>query len=115
MTQSTVTIPRGGPTLGTVRMVEETLRTAPESLTTLAELKRLLPRKVNHNALLEILDYLQDHNRILIGAKGIMYTHNPSPKLDAAIRNGYRVVFTDGRPEFSRVNPKISQISRHNS
>jgi len=81
-----ITIQKGGPTLGTIRMVEQALRDAPDSLTTLAELKRLLPKQVHHDALCEILDYLQETGRVLIGMKGIAYTHNTSQKLDAAIR-----------------------------
>ena len=47
------------PRLATVLMVEETIKKARESLK-LSELKRRLPKKVMHNTLLQILDYLQD-------------------------------------------------------
>jgi len=46
------------PTLSTVFMVEETLKNA-ESIITTAELKRRLPKKVMHQTLIQILDYLQ--------------------------------------------------------
>ena len=46
------------PNLNTVLMVEEILKEAGEVIS-LAELKRRLPRKVMHQTLLTILDYLQ--------------------------------------------------------
>ena len=46
------------PTLGTVLMVEETLKNA-DKLLTVAELKRKLPRTVIHQTLLMVLDYVQ--------------------------------------------------------
>ncbi|PIN88471.1 hypothetical protein COU61_04785, partial [Candidatus Pacearchaeota archaeon CG10_big_fil_rev_8_21_14_0_10_35_13] len=54
------------PTLNTVLMVEQVLRNAGE-ITTIAELKRRLPKKVMHNTLLLILDYLQFSGKIIIG------------------------------------------------
>ncbi|MCK4670823.1 MAG: hypothetical protein KAT43_06480, partial [Nanoarchaeota archaeon] len=46
------------PTLNTVLMVEDTLKEAGEVIT-IAELKRRLPKKVMHQTLIQILDYLQ--------------------------------------------------------
>ena len=45
------------PTLNTILMVEEALKNTNESVT-IAELKRKLPRQVNHNTLKVILEYL---------------------------------------------------------
>lgn len=61
------------PRLSTIRMVEETLKNAPKVYTTLAELKRLLPKQVNHNTLKEIINYLQEENKITIGIEGILW------------------------------------------
>ena len=47
------------PTLNTVFMVEDTLKNIDESAVTIAELKRKLPRQVNHNTLKVILEYLE--------------------------------------------------------
>ena len=47
------------PTLNTVLMVEETLKKMDESVVTIAELKRKLPKQVNHNILKIILEYLE--------------------------------------------------------
>ena len=60
------------PTLATIFMVENTLKNANE-LMSVADLKRKLPRKVMHQTLLQILDYLQMSGKILIGTKGILW------------------------------------------
>ena len=39
------------PTLNTVFMVEETLKNMDESVISIAELKRRLPKQINHNTL----------------------------------------------------------------
>ncbi len=101
-----ITIQKGGPTLGTIRMVAATLRDAPEGMVTVAELKDLLPKKVNHNALLEILDHLQENHRIIISAKGIYYLHPPSEQLKEIMRNGYEMKIRNGKMEFFRVSPE---------
>lgn len=70
--------------VNTVEMVEETLKNMNESLITLASLKKILPRQVNHNTLLEILDYLEKKNRITTSLKGITYLGSPSEKFQKA-------------------------------
>ena len=86
----TKAIPRyeHSPTLNTVIMVEETLRNMDESVITIAELKRLLPKKVNHNRLKTILRYLEESNKILITIDGITWIFNPNPRLREAISKG---------------------------
>jgi len=76
------------PTLNTVIMVEEALRNMDESVITIAELKRLLPKKVNHNRLKTILRYLEESNKILVTIDGITWVFNPNPKLRNAISKG---------------------------
>jgi len=76
------------PTLNTVIMVEETLRNLDESVITIAELKKRLPRKVNHNKLKTILRYLEESNKILVTVDGITWIFNPNPKLRRAIATG---------------------------
>lgn len=61
------------PTLNTILMVEKTLREMPGEAMTIAELKRKLPRKVNHNILKIILDYLDKSKKIDIGVNGISW------------------------------------------
>jgi len=78
------------PTLGTVMMVEDTLKCG--ELMKIAELKRRLPKKVMHQTLLGILDYLQESNKILIGTKGVIWIYNDDQKKIAKwMKNGLEV------------------------
>jgi len=83
--------PKHWPTLNTVIMVEDTLKKIEESCIKIAELKKKLPRQVNHNTLMLILQYLENSNKILVGLKGITWIHNTSPKLRKAITEGYEI------------------------
>jgi len=76
------------PTLNTVIMVEETLKNMDESVISVAELKRRLPKQVNHNTLKVILEYLELSNKIVVTMKGITWIHNPNPNLQKAIEKG---------------------------
>lgn len=76
------------PTLNTVIMVEKTLENCKKGVITIAELKKMLPRQINHNTLLTILDYLDRSNKICFGAKGMTWIHNTNPNLRKAIREG---------------------------
>lgn len=78
------------PRLGTVLMVEETLRDAGEAIS-VAELKRKLPKKVMHQTLLVILDYLQDSSKILISSKGIVWTYATREELNALLAKGREI------------------------
>ena len=78
------------PNLGTVLMVEDILKEAKE-VVSLAELKRMLPRKVMHQTLLQILDYLQLSGKIIIGTKGILWVFTPRKELDGLIRKGTEI------------------------
>ncbi len=76
------------PTLNTVLMVEDTLKNMDESVITIAELKRKLPRQVNHHTLKIILEYLEESNKIAVSIKGITWIHNTNPNLREAIAKG---------------------------
>ena len=69
------------PTLNTVLMVEETLKSINESVT-IAELKRKLPRQVNHNTLKVILEYLEKDSKIAVSLKGIAWIHTTSSMIN---------------------------------
>jgi len=69
-------------------MVENTLKNMDESVITIAELKRRLPKQINHYTLKAILEYLDESNKIIVGIRGITWIHNDSPKLKKAIANG---------------------------
>jgi len=79
------------PTLNTVIMVENTLKNMDESITTIAELKRKLPKQVNHNTLKLILEYLEESNKIAVSIKGITWIHNTNENLRKAIAKGMRI------------------------
>ena len=64
------------PTLNTVIMVEDTLKKSKEEVVSVAELKRKLPRKVNHITLMIILDYLEKSKKIDVKLKGISWRKN---------------------------------------
>ncbi len=73
------------PNLNTVIMVENTLKNMGESVIKVADLKRKLPRQVNHNTLKVILEYLELSNKIVVTMRGITWIHNPNPNLQKAI------------------------------
>jgi len=76
------------PTLNTVIMVEETLKKMNESIISVAELKRKLPRQVNHITLMVILEYLERSNKIAVTLKGITWIENKNLNLKKAILQG---------------------------
>ena len=78
------------PTLNTVLMVEDVLRKSKEVIK-IAELKRKLPKKIMHNTLMKIIDYLQMSGKILISTKGIIWIYTPRVKLNELIRRGIEV------------------------
>ena len=75
------------PTLETVLMVEHTLQDAKEVIK-IAEMKRRLPRKVMHQTLMRILDYLQESGKILITTKGVVWTYTPKNKMQLLKKDG---------------------------
>ena len=79
------------PTLNTVIMVENTLKNIDESIITVAELKRKLPKQVNHNTLKLILEYLEESNKIAVSIRGITWIHNTNENLRKAIAQGMRL------------------------
>ena len=83
--------PKHWPTLNTIIMVEDTLKKSKQSTTTIAELKRSLPRQVNHITLMTILHYLEQSNKIFVTLKGITWIHNPSAKLRKSIEEGLEI------------------------
>jgi len=76
------------PTLNTVIMVEKELEKMEGSVMKISELKRKLPRQVNHNTLMLILQYLEYSNKIAVGLKGITWIHNTNDNLKKAISQG---------------------------
>ena len=83
--------PAHWPTLNTVIMVEETLKNSENSVITIAELKRKLPRQVNHNTLILILEYLERSGKIAVGLKGITWIYTDSRILKELIIKGTEI------------------------
>ncbi len=63
------------PTLNTILMVEDTLKktSLKKEAITIADLKKKLPRKVNHITLMTILDYLEKSKKIQTKLRGISW------------------------------------------
>ena len=76
------------PTLNTVLMVETLLKNMKESVIKVAEIKKRLPKNINHNTLKVILEYLEASNKIAVTMKGITWIHNANPNMKKAISTG---------------------------
>ncbi len=74
------------PNLNTVMMVEDVLRKMKGSVITITELKRKLPKQVNHNTLMVILEYLERSNKIAVSLKGISWIENSNENLRKMIK-----------------------------
>ncbi|MFA6330371.1 MAG: hypothetical protein WCX64_06900 [Candidatus Micrarchaeia archaeon] len=74
------------PTLNTVIMVEDAIKDWYNSEISVPQLKKVLPKQVNHNTLMSILEYLEASNKIAIGLRGIVWIQNDSPILRKALR-----------------------------
>ena len=83
--------PKHWPTLNTVIMIEKILKEMDESVITIAELKRRLPKQVNHNTLMIILRYLEESNKIAASLSGITWIHNSNLNLKKAIAKGHEI------------------------
>lgn len=86
--QRAIQIQEHSPTLNTVMMVEDALKKAGKSAISVAELKRKLPKQVNHYTLMAILEYLEESNKIAVSLRGITWIHSANQNLKKAIRQG---------------------------
>jgi hypothetical protein len=71
-------------------MVEDALKKSGAVITP-AELKRKLPKKVMHQTLMQILDYLQLGGKIIMGTKGILWVFAERKEIDRLIRRGTEI------------------------
>ena len=81
------------PTLNTVIMVEEVLKNMDEIVISIANLKKILPKQVNHNTLMIILEYLEEINKIAVSIKDMTWIHNTNANMKKAINNQYKQSF----------------------
>lgn len=88
MSQENMAKLKHSPNLNTVLMVETTLKNMNESVITIAELKKKLPKQVNHNTLKIILEYLEESNKIAVTIRGISWIHNSNQNLRNSIKQG---------------------------
>ena len=82
---------RHSPTLNTVIMVENVIKNAKSSIITIPEIKRKLPKQVNHSTLMVILEYLESSGKIVLTLKGITWVRNTNPNLQQAIARGMEI------------------------
>jgi len=75
------------PTLDTILMVEETVKKVKKVIK-VAELKRKLPRKVNHNTLKLILAYLQRSGKIEFTPDGVVWIFLPKEDIASLLSKG---------------------------
>jgi hypothetical protein len=78
------------PNLKTVLMVEDMLKKS-NALLTREKIKQNLKKKMMHQTLNVILEYLEKDGKIIDGRKGILWVHNPSSKLEKAIKSGMKI------------------------
>ncbi len=78
---------RHSPTLETVQMVEDIIGKAKQVIS-VAELKRRLPRKVNHNTLKVILEYLQKSGKIEFTPSGVVWIFMAKEDIAAILSKG---------------------------
>ena len=81
-------ISRELPTLDQVFLVEDVLLKMDDSLISLDQLKKKIPRKLKGATLITILDYLESMNKITITPRGITWIHNTSLGLRKASDKG---------------------------
>lgn len=84
-------VSKPSPTLNTVIMVENVIKNAKNSVITIAEIKRALPKQVNHNTLMVVLEYLEESGKIVVTLKGITWLQNFNPDLKKAIAKGKEI------------------------
>ena len=75
-------------TLNTVLMVENVIKNSKGSIITIPEIKRALPKQVNHNTLMRILEYLESSNKIAVTLNGITWIYDTDPTVRRLITTG---------------------------
>ena len=78
------------PNLKTVLKVEEILKNA-EKVINREELKRRLPKKIMHQTLNLILEYLEQRGMIIDKHKGILWIYTPQEKINKLKKQGIQV------------------------
>ncbi len=69
-------------------LVEKILKYMEDSVMKVRILEKKVDNKINKKELKEILKYLEDKNKIIIGYKGITWVYNNNKKLKKIISEG---------------------------
>lgn len=85
---STINESYASPTLATIKMVENALIKSNNSIVSIAELKRKLPKQVNHYTLKTILEYLEESGKIAVSIKGITWIFTGSNVSRSELKRG---------------------------
>ena len=75
------------PNLNTILMVEDLLKKNRHIPLKLSELKKFLPRKVMHQTLKIILEYLWKSGKIIFGPKGVQWIYSEPKHLQKMFEN----------------------------
>ena len=75
------------PNLGTVLMIEHILKSHRDIPMTLAELKKILPKKIMHQTLKIILEYLFKSGKIIYGPRGIQWIYSDPEHLKKMLKD----------------------------
>lgn len=79
------------PNLNTVLMVEDFLKKNRSAPMKLADLKKNLPKKVMHQTLKIILEYLFRSGKIIYGPRGVQWIYSEPEHLKLMIKNGLEI------------------------
>ena len=75
------------PNLNTVMMVEDCLKQHQDVSMQIPELKNALPKKVMHQTLKTILEYLWRSGKIIYGPKGVQWIYSEPEQIKKMMRN----------------------------
>jgi len=79
------------PNLITVLMVEKLLKENRDMPMKVSEIKKNLPKKIMHQTLIIILDYLWRSGKIIYGPKGVQWIYTESEHLRKMLENTIEV------------------------
>ena len=76
------------PNLNTVMMVEDFLREYSDIPMKISDIKKKLPKKIMHQTLQVILEYLWRSGKIIYGPRGIQWIYSEPSHLKKMLENG---------------------------
>jgi hypothetical protein len=91
-------------------MIEETAQRMDESLFSVADLKRALPRQVHHESLMNVLAYLEESGKIVTTVRGMSWIAS-TPALKRLLAQSQSV----SRSDLVRLKRSGTSTTRHSS